>query len=134
MLPEWTRRGSPVVAARKSREPNLMLLPGAKVSTPIGADELAIRVKKVALARSRSPNLDSALCLVGLLESELVGELVGWSTCRVGRRSLSPSGASPETPSGESENWSVGPPRRVGRRSRSPFGASHEMPSGESVK
>jgi hypothetical protein len=46
MLSEWTMQGSSVVVARKSREPNLMLLPGAKVSTPVGTDEQAIRVKK----------------------------------------------------------------------------------------
>jgi hypothetical protein len=41
------RQSSPMAIARKSKEPNLMLLPGVKVSTPIGANELAIRVKTI---------------------------------------------------------------------------------------
>lgn len=48
------RQSSPVAVA-KSKEPNLVLLPGAKVSTPTDADELAIGVKKRRLARLRPP-------------------------------------------------------------------------------
>jgi hypothetical protein len=48
MLLEWTMRGLSVTVARNSREPNLMLLLGAKVSPSAKADELAIRVKNVA--------------------------------------------------------------------------------------
>lgn len=55
MLLEWTRQGSPVVVARMSRETNFMLLPGVKVSTLVGVDELAIEVKKVGLESSWSP-------------------------------------------------------------------------------
>lgn len=40
--------------AKKSKEPNLMLLRGAKVLTPACADELAIRVKK-SLWHARGP-------------------------------------------------------------------------------
>lgn len=50
------RQSSPVAVAKKSKEPNLMLLRGggAKVLTPACADELAIRVKK-SLWHARGP-------------------------------------------------------------------------------
>jgi hypothetical protein len=45
------RQSLSVAVARKSKEPNLMLLAGVKVSTLADANGLAIGVKKVTLAR-----------------------------------------------------------------------------------
>jgi hypothetical protein len=42
------RQSSLMAVVRKSKEPNLMLLLGVKVSTSTDADKLAIGVKKVA--------------------------------------------------------------------------------------
>jgi hypothetical protein len=46
-MSDWMRRGSLVEVARKSREPNVMRLPRAKLSPPVKAEMRAIRVEDV---------------------------------------------------------------------------------------
>ena len=48
MLSKWMRRGSSVAVARKSREPNMIRLLGAKVSPPADEGDWAIGVESVA--------------------------------------------------------------------------------------
>jgi hypothetical protein len=38
MLSKWMRRGSSVAVARKSREPNVMWLPGVKLSPSVNVE------------------------------------------------------------------------------------------------
>jgi hypothetical protein len=47
MLSKWTRQGSPVMVARKLRYPNMMRLPGAKLSPPVNAKVRTIGVEDV---------------------------------------------------------------------------------------
>ena len=49
------RRSSPVAVARKSSEPNMTWLLGAKASPPINADDLAIEVENVSWHANESP-------------------------------------------------------------------------------
>jgi hypothetical protein len=47
MVSKWTRRGSLVAVVRKSRESNMMRLPGAKLSSSVNIEVRAIGVEDV---------------------------------------------------------------------------------------